>query len=155
MAIVLPPEVIALLNRTDTVKVLSTVDEQGVPHGVAKDSLFATVDGQLAHLEYFESSRTQRNLVRAIWFGGSASVLLVGADGQSWQIKGRPVRADVSGQLFREHYERLRQKFGDVDLAAVWIIEPREVRDQSVTVRREHEEAVHPFFTHLDRLVKP
>jgi hypothetical protein len=155
MAIILPPEIIALLNRTDTVKVLTTVDEQGVSHCVAKDSLFVTAGGQLAHLEFFESSWTQRNLVRAIWFGGSASVLLVGTDGQSWQIKGRPVRADISGQLFREHYESLRKKFGDVDLAAVWIIEPEEIRDQSVAVRREHEEAAHPFFTHLDRLVKP
>jgi hypothetical protein len=154
MGIVLPPEVIALLTRTDTVKVLSTVDERGVPHSVAKDSLALTADGQLAHLEYFESSRTERNLVRAIWFGGSVSVLLVGADGQSWQITGKPVRTDVSGQAFREQYVRLRQTLGDVDLAAVWIIEPQEVRDQSVAVRRQIEEAAHPFFTHLDRLVK-
>jgi hypothetical protein len=48
----------------------------------------------------------------------------------------------------------VRERLGDVDLATVWIIEPEEVTDQSFSARRREEEALHPTFTHLDRLAK-
>ena len=70
------------------------------------------------------------------------------------QIKGRPVKTHITGPLYQRHYQRVREKLGDVDLAAVWVIEPDEVIDQSFDVRRRREEALHPDFAHLDRLVR-
>src|ERR1035438_9555052 len=45
-----------------------------------------------------------------------------------------------------------RRRLGDVDLSAVWVIEPEEVINENILVRRAEEEQAHPLFRHLDRL---
>jgi hypothetical protein len=105
-------------------------------------------------LELLETSRTNRNLVRSIWYDRRVAILLKGQDGRSFQIKGLPVRAHVSGPVFQKHYSEVRARLGDVALAAVWVIRPDEVLDETPDVRRKEEQAAHPSFTHLDRLVR-
>jgi len=153
MAIHLDDAVIALLIDPATVKVLTTVDEAGTPHTVAKESLTIDSDGNLLYLEGLESSRTNRNLVRSIWFEHKVAVTLIGRDGHSYQIKGRPLRSLVSGPIFQRYYAALRARLGDVDLAAVWVIAPEEVIDETWETRRQEEGAKRPHFLHLDRLV--
>jgi hypothetical protein len=58
----------------------------------------------------------------------------------------------VCGPIFRQFYEQVRRELGDVDLAAVYIIKPIEVRDESVVSRQSTEDSEHPFYRHLDRL---
>lgn len=147
------PEIIALLQDSNTVKVLTTVDGDGVPHTVFKGSLRADESGNLQVLELIESSRTNRNLVRSIWYNRPVSVLLKGKDSRCFQIKGVPIKAHVSGPVFQKNYVAIRERLGDVDLAGVWIIRPDEVIDETPKVRRTEEEAAHPVFVHLDRLV--
>jgi hypothetical protein len=93
-------------------------------------------------------------LVRSIWFDQKVAIAVKGKWGMSYQIKGKPVKAHIAGPLFRQHYQGIREKLGDVDLAAVWVIEPLEVINESLSRRRAEEEQKHPYYNHLDRLVK-
>ncbi|HBC93118.1 MAG TPA: hypothetical protein DCZ10_09550 [Pelotomaculum sp.] len=155
MAIVLPDEVVRLLSEKETVKVLATTDEKGTPHAAVKQTLHLETDGNLVYLELLESSQTNKNMVRSIWFNRKIAVTLKGKDGLSYQIKGRPVKAVITGPVFQKHYVDIRERLGDVDLAAVWIIEPEEVFNQTYPERKVLEESTRLYFKHLDRLAKP
>ncbi|MEI6209280.1 MAG: pyridoxamine 5'-phosphate oxidase family protein [Desulfuromonadales bacterium] len=154
MAAKLNKEIIALFGSDDSTKVLATVNEHGYPHAAAKPFIRVDDDGNLLYLELVESSRTQKNLVRSIWFDQKVSVSVSGRDGQSWQIKGKPIKTLITGPVFLHHYQDVRERLGDVDLSAVWVIEPEEVINENIQVRHTEEEALHPLFRHLDRLAK-
>ncbi len=154
MATNLSKEIIDLFTDSGSTKILATLDGDGVPHAVVKQSLQISEDGNLLYLELLESSRTNRNLVRSIWFDQKVSIAVTGKGGESYQIKGKPVKTHITGPVFQQHYTAVRERLGDVDLAAVWVIEPEEVIDESFATRRAEEERKHPFFMHLDRLAK-
>jgi hypothetical protein len=154
MAVTLTPEIITLLDDDNTSKILATVGADGFPHAVEKRSLHYGGDGAIHYLELLETSTTNRNLVRSIWFGGKVAIALNGGDGRSVQIKGRPVKTHITGPLYQRHYEGIRARPGDVDLAAVWVIEPDEVIDQNFDVRKRREDALHPDFVHLDLIAR-
>jgi len=154
MATKLNKEIIALFGSDDSTKVLATVNEHGYPHAAAKPFIRVDDDGNLLYLELVESSLTQKNLVRSIWFDHKVSVSISDSSGRSWQIKGKPVKTLITGPVFLQHYREVRQLLGDVDLSAVWIIEPEEVINENVLFRHAHEEQAHPLFRHLDRLAK-
>lgn len=154
MATKLNNEIIALFSSDDSTKVLATVNEHGFPHAAAKPFILVNDEGNLLYLELVESSLTQKNLVRSIWFNQKVSVSVSGKDGQSWQIKGKPVKTLITGPVFLHHYRDVRKRLGDVDLSTVWVIEPEEVINENILVRHAEEEQAHPLFRHLDRLVK-
>jgi Pyridoxamine 5'-phosphate oxidase len=154
MATKLNKEIIALFGKDDSTKVLATVNDQGYPHAAAKPFIRVDDDGNLLYLELVESSRTQKNLVRSIWFDQKVSISVSDQNGQSWQIKGKPVKTLITGPVFLHHYRDVRRLLGDVDLSAVWVIEPEEVINENISVRHAEEELAHPLFRHLDRLVK-
>jgi len=150
----LTTEIIGLLKDEETTKVLVTLGADGFPHAVVKQSLQPGEDGAIFFLEFLESSRTNKNLVRSIWFNKKVAILISGKDGRSFQIKGAPLKTHIAGPVFQQHYAATRDKLGDVDLAAVWIIEPEEIIDETFATRKAQEEAAHPFFNHLDRLAR-
>ena len=154
MAIKLNKEVIALFSSDDSTKVLATVNEHGNPHVAAKPFIRVDDKGNLLYLELVESSLTQKNLVRSIWFNQQVSVSVSDRNGRSWQIKGKPVKTLITGPIFLHHYSDVRRRLGDVDLSAVWVIEPEEVINENISVRQAEEELAHPLFRHLDRFVK-
>jgi len=131
---------------------IATLDENGGPHNVPSPFLRLDEKGWLVHLELLETSTTHRNLVRSIWFDKPVSLTLTGGDGRVLVILGRPYKALVSGPLFSSYYNEVRARLGDADLAAVWLIEPQQIRDETYQFRKEREEALHPFHCHLDRL---
>ena len=92
--------------------------------------------------------------MRSIWFDKKVSVSVSDKLGQSWQIKGKPVKTLITGPVFLYYYQDLRQRLGDVDLSAVWVIEPEEVINENILVRHTEEELLHPLFRHLDRIAK-
>ncbi|MBB4197806.1 hypothetical protein CCR94_11730 [Rhodoblastus sphagnicola] len=154
MTIRLDPDVADLLADTDTIKILATVGADGAPHAVVKQSIHLGEDGNIHYLERLESSVTNKNMVRSIWFNRTVAITLAHGDGRSVQIKGRPVKAHITGELFLRHYRAARAGDPEADLAAVWVIEPQTVTNQNARARREAEAALHPHFIHLDRLAR-
>ncbi|PWC45843.1 pyridoxamine 5'-phosphate oxidase family protein [Azospirillum sp. TSO22-1] len=154
MPVSLSAEVADLIADPTAAKVLVTTDEDGTPHAVATDFLEIAGDGTILYLEPLESSASNRNLVRSIWYDRRVAIALKGADGRSVQIKGRPVRTHVAGPVFQRHYVDFQERHGDIDLAAVWVIRPEAVHDEDFGRAKAHEEATRPFFRHLDRIAK-
>lgn len=152
MATKLDQKIIELFSNEDATKVLATINEYGYPHAAAKPFIRVDDDGNLLYLELIESSHTQKNLVRSIWFDQKVSISVSDRNGQSWQIKGKPVKSMITGPVFLHHYREVRRLLGDVDLSAVWIIEPEEVINENILIRHAEEEQAHPLFRHLDRL---
>jgi hypothetical protein len=146
-------EIKELFNDEQTVKVLATTDKDGTPHAVFKASIDMNEDGNIQYLELIESSQTNMNMVNSIWFKHKVAISIKTQDGRSYQIKGTPIKTHISGAIFEKYYKQARQKLNDSDLAAVWIIEPEEVINESYEYRKKEEETKHPLLKHLDRLV--
>ncbi|MDR0663449.1 MAG: hypothetical protein LBF80_05150 [Spirochaetaceae bacterium] len=145
-------EVLELLNDAGCTKILCCVDDEGVPHPAAKDSLQS--DGEnILYLEFIESSKTNRYMTRSLWFDKKVSVLLLTPDKKSFLISARPVRAVVSGKYFQKFYRQAAEKHG-LDLSTVWILNPESITEQTLQKRVEEEAAARPYFVHLDRLRK-
>lgn len=149
----LTAEILQLLDQQATTRVVATTDELGSPYAIASPLLSAGAEGELVHLELLEKSATNRNLLRSLWFDKRVSITLAAPDGRSFVIHGKPVKALITGPVFRAHYQRVRTLLGDADLAAVWLIEPEEVVNETYDVRKQEEEDRFPFTIHLDRLV--
>jgi hypothetical protein len=154
MSATLSTEVIDLLNDESTTKVLATIDGDGLPHAVVRNGLYAGDDGTVHLPELLESSTTNRNLLGSLWFDRKVAISLLGKDGRSFQIKGRPIKTHVSGPLFQQHYLKAREKLGNVGFAAVWVIEPDEVRNEDFAGLKARQDAERPTLTHLDQLLK-
>ena len=150
----MPEAVIALLDDERTIKILVTADSSGTPHAAVKKSLRSGEDGNVIYLELIETSQTNSNMTSSLWFGRAVSVLLAAPDGRSWLITGRPFKCLVAGPVFEHYYREARERFGDADLAAVWVITPENAQDESLESRTALEGLEHPLMLHLDRIAK-
>ncbi len=151
----LPEELKKLLKDSESVKILATVDEKGNPHAVLKDSMTMLDSGEIAYAEDLDSSFSNKNMVRSIWFDKHISINITKGD-ESYQVKGKPKKCLITGPLFKEFLLRERKKTGDKsDIQSVWIVSVEEVRNQSRNKRREEEWENRPYFNiHLDKLRK-
>lgn len=152
MNIQIPDEWKKLINAPDTLKVLATVDSDGVPHVVFKDSIIVNEDGYVEYLELLESSQTNKNMTYSIWFNKTVAVSVY-SGGRSFQIKGTPYRELITGREFEKRYITVKEKQGE-DLAAVWLIEPYQIKEQTYEVRKAAEEKAHPLLRHLDMITE-
>lgn len=142
------------LTKPDTVAVLATINNDGTPHTALLESARLTENGALEYLELLESSRGYRNLTASLWFNKTVSVLVSTPDGTRFQIIGVPDRITVCGAYFEDRYRQIREKRGDVDLAAVCSIKILEIEDDSFAVKFAQQESVRPFYKHLDRITQ-
>ena len=154
MAAELKREIIELIENNDTVKLLVTLDEKGQPHAVAKNSIRVLEDGNIVYLELLESSKSYKNFTRSLWYNQKVTLSIVGDKGISYQVRGNPEKIIISGPVFEKYYNSVRERLGDVDLAAVCVIKPVEVINESFFTRFAEQENKQPIFKHLDRLVK-
>jgi hypothetical protein len=148
----LPKELVDLLKDRESVKALATLNQDGSVHIVIKGSL-TTLDGEtIVFNEGLDSNQSNKNLVRSIWFDKPIAIN-VSKEPVSYQIKGKPYKCLITGEIFKQFLLKAREKRGpDADIAAVWIITPEEVRNESPTIRRKQEEEKRPYFNrHLDR----
>lgn len=152
MSEILSKEIIDIINEKDTRKVLATIDKNGIPHVVFKGSIHVNDAQNLVLYEILESSATNRNLVYSIWFDKLVAVNILSKDGISYEIIGKPVRSITAGQEFEQTYVAVREKLGDVELAAIWVIEPIAVRDENLRSRFLKQEEEYPILKHLDRV---
>jgi hypothetical protein len=141
-----------LLESPESAKVLVTTSQDGSPHAAITDFLRKGPDGSILYLEPLESSLTNKNLVRAIWFDGRVAIALSHPDGRRVELRGRPERALIAGPYFQEHYQALQEQYGDIDLAAVWVILIEHVANHEFLAVQRREEQNHFFFRHLDRI---
>lgn len=153
MSLQLQEDIVHLLQQEDTIKILATTDALGQPHAVVKQSLHWDA-GNLVFFELIESSKVYKNLTHSLWFNRKVAVTLVGKDGKNYQIKGTPIKNIVAGKSFETAYRKVQEKIPDADLAAIWLIKPEEIVEETYSVRKTAEEAKHPFFVHLDRIKK-
>ncbi|TCS80094.1 hypothetical protein [Pectinatus cerevisiiphilus] len=140
-----------LLQKESTIKILSTIDENNQIHTVTKDSLQIYNDN-LLYLEYLESSTTNRNMTFSMWFKNSVTVLIVAENKISYQIKVTPLKCIISGPIFQNFYTETLKKHNNTDLAAVWLLEPDKVINETLSIRQKEESIKRPYFKHLDRL---
>ena len=141
-----------ILTTPGTVAVLATINGDGTPHAAVMESVSITEHGTLEYLELLESSRSYRNLTASLWFNKTVAILVAAPDGSRSLITGKPAKISISGSTFEERYVRIREQRGDVDLAAVCIIEIIDVVEETFAVRFAQQEAERPFYTHLDRI---
>ena len=148
-------EIKDLINDSKTMKIIATTDENGNPHAVLRDGLTILDDGTLAYGEPFESSYTNSNMLRSIWFNKIVSIFIHGKNGISYQIKGKPVRYVIDGPLYKQFYEaEIEKQNSNADLAGVWLIAPKEIRNETYSIKRKEETERHPHFQHLDRILE-
>ena len=153
-AVDLKEEVKEAIRDRESVKILASISKEGIVHAVPKGSIEVDADGNIRYLELLESSNTNRNLIYSLWFEKTVSITVVTKEKKSWQIKGIPVKTLVFGHEFEEAYEKVQEHDENMDLAAVYIIVPTEVTEQTYAVRRVEEETKHPLYIHIDRLAK-
>lgn len=143
----LTQKLLELINDRSAAKVIATLDEHGSPYAVGSPFMQLGGKGELVHLELLEKSETNRNLLRSLWYERKIAITV-----GSYVIRGVPVKAHISGPLFRHYYEQVRSVLDDADLSTVWLIEPQEVIDETYATRKQEEEELFPFSVHLDRL---
>ncbi len=155
MSVELNEYIINAINNPESLKVLATNDKNGIPHIAFKGSLHYNVsENYIEHYEILESSQTNSNLVYSIWFEKTVAVNVLTPDKKSYQIKGRPVKSITSGRYFESVYNSLRKDGRDIDLGAIWLIEPVEIKEETFEVRVAQDEAAYPILKHVDRLLK-
>jgi hypothetical protein len=153
MSVKIDKALAAIINEPETLKVLATIDKNGEPHVVYKGSIHADDNGKLSFLELLESSRSNQNLVHSIWFDKKIAINVLDKDKNSYEIIGKPIRCITCGREFEQAYESVRAKLGDVDLSAIWQVEPVKITNETYRVRLREEEENFPIIRHLDRSV--
>lgn len=136
----LPKEVLEALRDPQTIKALTTTDKEGVPHTVYKLSLTVLDDGQLAYLEMVERSRTYTNILHNHWEKKKVSISIFNPqNGLAFQIKGIPTRCVLEGPIWEMFRDQCWSMMPDAEPAAVWLIGPEEVMNESLGARIEEE----------------
>ena len=140
-------EMLEALDNPETVKVLTTIDEKGVPHTTFKDSMTILDEKYLAYMELTEFSNTSKNMLRSYWFKKMVTVGIFNAkQGVAYQIKGEPFKFFMEGEVWDRFLEKVWSKMPDTDPTGVWLIVPREIINQDFKVRRGEIAKTRPEF---------
>lgn len=143
----LPEELIKSLSLPDTVKFLTTTDQEGRTHTVFKGTLTVLDKGYLAYVELIESSQTYRNMLWNYYWKRDVGVIIFNPTrGISYQIKGKPYKWLTQGPIWDELLEQLWIDMPETNPSGVWLITPEEVIDQRYEARVEEKEKERPGF---------
>jgi hypothetical protein len=152
MGIQMDENVKSLLKDTSSRKAIASIDRNGELHLVFKGSITIDGDGNIRYFDLNETSQTNKNLTYSLWFNKKVTINVLGEDCTSYQIKGIPIRAIISGKEFEDAYIEVQERRGmDCDLSTIWIIEPTEVKEETFSVRQAEERQKYPLIGHLDR----
>jgi len=142
-----------IINNPRTLKVLATVDIDGVPYTAVKQTLHVNEDGNVEYVELFESSQSYRNATGSIWYDKKVSIAVYGENKESYTIIGKPQRINIAGREYEKVYTEFLEEKG-FDIAAIITIVPEFIVNQSPEENFAEQEKTRPFFRHLDRLKK-
>jgi hypothetical protein len=125
--VALPAEVIKILNDPKSTKVLGTKTPEGDIHMIPVGSLMAPKPDMIAFGAIL-MKRTSNNLENMKRKGELASVLVV-KDMVSYEVRAEVKDYQTSGEML----DRMNAELKKLGLSArgVWILEPKEVWDQS------------------------
>ncbi|UCF57550.1 MAG: pyridoxamine 5'-phosphate oxidase family protein [Deltaproteobacteria bacterium] len=138
----IPGNVKALLEDPSKIKTITTVDNEGNPHSVPINSVSVLDDGNIAFLELLDTCQTQKNMLNCYWFKKDVSILAIGdwEKGEAFQIKGSPYKYLTEGPIWDNYLDMIWKIIPEADPSGVWLITPKEIRDQNYFVRRKGEE---------------
>jgi hypothetical protein len=148
-------KIAGLFNDPAAVKAIATTDKDGAVHVVYKGSFSINPEGNIQFYELNETSLNNKNLIYSLWFKRQIAINILSPDHTSYQIKGIPVRAIISGKEFENAYVSIQARLGaDADISTIWVIKPTEIREETYSVRQKIERTKYPLIGHLDRFVK-
>jgi hypothetical protein len=138
----IPDNVKALLEDPNAIKTVTTVDSEGNPHSVPVNSFSVMDDGTVAFLVLLDTCNTQKNMLNCYWFKKDISILVLGdwAKGEAFQIKANPYKFLTEGPVWDKYLDMIWKIIPEADPSGVWLITPKEVRDQNYFARRKGEE---------------
>lgn len=143
----------AIINKKETYKVIATIGMDEEVHAVFKENIYANSNDEIILCEIIESSVTNKNLVNSIWFNKIVCFNFLTPDHESYLIRCRPTRVIVSGKEFQYYYNMIEEKYGSIDLSAIWFFQVVEVKNVSLKKRWIEEQRSHPIIKHLDRIL--
>lgn len=100
----IPKEVVDILNAQDSIKILASADENGMPNAVPVYSITPISDDTLAFAEMM-IIHTKHNLEKT----KKASVTVFKLPATAYQLKGTFVGFQTSGQLFDNFAKRMAE----------------------------------------------
>jgi hypothetical protein len=145
------PELIELLGKTGSIKIIGTLGEDGAPHLSANDTLTSLNGITLVIGEERERSQNNKNLVRGIWYDKPVAIFAANTE-SAFEIRAKVYRCLAVGGIFDAMLARAREKHGpEADIAVAWEFVPETCRDVSQSaILAEHNRL--PYYDgHLDR----
>jgi hypothetical protein len=124
MGITLPPVIRLAIMDPDTVKILATIDKNGVPHLSFQNSLRLRGDSELEYDEFHDNSINNMNMFHAVWANKIIILNLRTMDWRGFKVAAKPKRAVTSGEEFLERSQAVKTARRGSDLGTVWVIEP-------------------------------
>ena len=140
-----------LIEKKNSIKVVSSQDKEGVINSAPKGSLQVSADDELTYVEVLESSKSYSNAVYSIWFDKKVTVLVIGEDKESFLIHGCIKKILTCGREYEAYYSKYQEAKG-FDIAAVVKIKVEDVQDLNLAKGIERQKKEHPFFSHYDSL---
>jgi len=136
-----PEELTEICKDPETIKALVTLDEDGNPHVVVKNSLSILDDGAIAYLELIDTCHTQKNMLRSYNFKKPVAINITNLKRNiSYQIKGHPLKSIDDGPIWEQYLDQIWSIMPDVDPAWVWLIEADDVINENCEVRKKEED---------------
>ena len=136
----MPKEVVDALQDPETIKALTTTDKEGCPHTVYKFSITVMEDGGIGYVEMIERSRTYKNMLHNHWDKKNVAISIFNPkSGLAYQIKGIPTHCLTEGAIWDKFRDECWKQMPDAEPAAVWLIEPDEIMDESYEGRLKEE----------------
>jgi hypothetical protein len=148
-----PEAITRLLNDPDSVKIVTAIGPDGIPHSAPKGTLRIDEEENIEYVEILESSKSYRNATYSLWFDKKVAVLVIGPKREVYEITGVVRTILVAGRKFEEVYKRLEASRG-FDISAVVTIVPESVENLSPAEKIAEQEKHHFFYRHLDRIAK-
>ena len=116
----IPKEVVEVLNAPDSVKILATADERGMPNAVPVYSIVPINDDTIAFAEIF-IIHTKRNLEK----NKNANVTVFKAPATAYQLKGMFDGFQTSGPVFDNFAKKMAER--KMPMKSVGLIKINEV----------------------------
>lgn len=141
------------LLKKENIKIISTISETGYPSVAFRNCLFINSEDELILLEPIETSINNKNLTYSIWFDKKVEVALWTPRGYGLLAYVVIKREIIAGKEFEKYYKLYLDVYKGNDLAAVWVMEVKNIAKISERIEILQERQKYPGIGHLDRFI--